>query len=313
LFELLYQKYLAKRLIENEYRSEHYERNIIANFATKCGYQWTNKLNRMFTDIMNSKAYNEKMHSTFSTSKIGGIESTSLVLSTGFWPFSHTEGGYLPPSMKEAWDVMNLYYRGQNGNRKIRPNLEMGSCEVEVLFPKGRKLIVCTPIQAIILETMDTKTMTFDEICTITKIQPSIMVHHLMTLAHPSYKILQKNPNSPDLSADHKFRLNPGYESKSLRIQVRIIEIASLCDSEKTKEFEEIQVQRRNIIDATIVRIMKTRKTLNHQNLMAEIFTAVQARFKPDPHLVKKRIEDLIEKEYLKRSEDDRSVYEYLA
>lgn len=51
---------------------------------------------------------------------------------------------------------------------------------------------------------------------------------------------------------------------------------------------------------------MKTRKTLDNNNLVAEVTKQLSNRFRPTPQLIKKRIESLIEREYLERAEDDR-------
>ena len=44
---------------------------------------------------------------------------------------------------------------------------------------------------------------------------------------------------------------------------------------------EKVDASRRHEADATIVRIMKARKTLDHPNLMVEVTTQLSARFKP--------------------------------
>ena len=64
---------------------------------------------------------------------------------------------------------------------------------------------------------------------------------------------------------------------------------------------------------AAIVRIMKTRKTLDHQKLVLEASTQLMRHFKPDPRQIKKRIEDLIAREYLERDASNSTVYKYLA
>lgn len=80
---------------------------------------------------------------------------------------------------------------------------------------------------------------------------------------------------------------------------------------EHAKVEEEIYQDRQYQIDAAIVRIMKTRKSLAHQLLISEIYN--QLRFPVKPVELKKRIESLIEREYMSRDKDDSNVYTYLA
>ena len=64
-------------------------------------------------------------------------------------------------------------------------------------------------------------------------------------------------------------------------------------------------------IDAAIVRIMKTRKTLSHKLLVGELL--VQLKFALKGSDLKKRIESLIDREYLARDSENAQVYNYLA
>ncbi|VDI39935.1 cullin 3 [Mytilus galloprovincialis] len=67
---------------------------------------------------------------------------------------------------------------------------------------------------------------------------------------------------------------------------------------------------------------MKARKKLQHNVLVTEVIINVlvtecteqlKARFLPSPVVIKKRIEGLIEREYLARTPEDRKVYTYVA
>jgi hypothetical protein len=59
-------------------------------------------------------------------------------------------------------------------------------------------------------------------------------------------------------------------------------------------------------IDAAIVRIMKTRRTLGHSLLMSELL--VQLKFPVQPQDLKKRIESLIDREFLMRDSANANV-----
>lgn len=65
-------------------------------------------------------------------------------------------------------------------------------------------------------------------------------------------------------------------------------------------------------IEAAIVRIMKIRKQLGHQQLISEVLTQL-AFFRPNPKVIKKRIEALIEREYLERDPTNPTIFKYLA
>jgi cullin 3 len=66
-------------------------------------------------------------------------------------------------------------------------------------------------------------------------------------------------------------------------------------------------------VEAAIVRIMKARKALHHNDLIAEVTKQLSIRFNPSPQFIKKRVESLMERDYLTRAEDDRRVYMYVA
>ena len=59
-------------------------------------------------------------------------------------------------------------------------------------------------------------------------------------------------------------------------------------------------------IDAAIVRVMKTRKSLSHKLLVQELL--IQLKFPIRAQDLKKRIESLIDREYLERDEQNPQV-----
>ena len=73
----------------------------------------------------------------------------------------------------------------------------------------------------------------------------------------------------------------------------------------------QIFADRQYQIDAAIVRIMKARKSLTHSGLLQELFAIL--KFPVQAVDLKKRMESLIEREYMVRDEENTSLYHYVA
>ncbi len=122
--------------------------------------------------------------------------------------------------------------------------------------------------------------------------------------------MLTKVPASRDVHDTDTFKVNTSFKSSQYRIKINTIQLKETVE-ENEKTNERVVQDRQHQIDAAIVRIMKTRKTLSHTLLVNELMT--QLKFPVQPGDLKKRIGSLIEREYLERDEHDASLYLYLA
>lgn len=84
-------------------------------------------------------------------------------------------------------------------------------------------------------------------------------------------------------------------------------------EPERRETRNKVDEDRKHEIEAAIVRIMKSRKRMAHNILVTEVTELLKSRFLPSPVIIKKRIEGLIEREYLARTPEDRKVYTYVA
>lgn len=64
------------------------------------------------------------------------------------------------------------------------------------------------------------------------------------------------------------------------------------------------------IIDAVVVRIMKARKVESHSKLIESVIKQT-TMFQAQPPMIKKRIESLIERDYIERDKTDKAKYIY--
>lgn len=109
------------------------------------------------------------------------------------------------------------------------------------------------------------------------------------------------------------FKVNFSYHNNSLKVRVPVMHSKAAKSQEINDIEERVDHDRRHMIEATIVKVMKSRKRLSHQDLILEATKILQSKFMPDPQVIKKRIEHLIEREFLARDKDDRRFFNYLA
>ncbi|CAG9137007.1 unnamed protein product [Plutella xylostella] len=77
------------------------------------------------------------------------------------------------------------------------------------------------------------------------------------------------------------------------------------------KRIEQYKITIQYLIDAAIVRVMKMRKQLSHNLLISELYN--QLKFPVKPADLKKRIESLIDRDYMERDKDNPNQYNYVA
>ena len=135
----------------------------------------------------------------------------------------------------------------------------------------------------------------------------------LLSMSCGKIKLLNKNPKSRSISSTDQFSVNWELNIPTYRIKIPMIVNKKTVTLEIGDTREKVDEERRDIIDAAIVRIMKSRKTLSHNELVSEVIQQLSQRFMPSPALIKKRIEILLEREYLVRDHNDRRVYNYCA
>jgi cullin 3 len=166
----------------------------------------------------------------------------------------------------------------------------------------------------------DAESYTFAQLLELTQIPDKELERHLLSLAHPKVKILKKSPNTKKCESDHTFAYNPEFASKQYRIKVKLLSPMEATGTDDASAVsEEVMEARKNRysstrflfshmfrVEAAIVRIMKARQRMEHNSLVAEVLKQLSSRFTADPTFIKKRVESLIERDYLQRDKDDR-------
>lgn len=99
------------------------------------------------------------------------------------------------------------------------------------------------------------------------------------------------------------------YESKRTKIKLAVIQSGEGKEDEKEIS-EQANAERAIFMEASIVRIMKSRRELSHLELVQEVINQCKNRFNPEISMIKKCIEIMIEKQYIDRIEQ--ATYRYI-
>ena len=302
LFAEIYRNQLAKRLLNQRSASDDAEKVMIAKLKMQCGTHFTSKMEGMLSDLAvgtdQRSEFEEKMkqHST-------KLDFSVQVLTTGFWPTYKSPDVALTPEMSKCMSVFKEWHDNKHAKRKLSWMFSLGNATVRGIFGKKSYDLQVTTLQAVALNTFNGgMTMTFEELAEKLNLDLSILRPLMHSLSCGKYKVITKSPASNKINTTDKFVGNTKFTCNMRKIR---IPMASLDASHNTKRVEE---DRSIAIEASIVRIMKARKTLQHQQLIAEVLSQL-AFFKPNPRVIKKRIEALIDREYLERSSDNSNVY----
>ncbi|CAH2050844.1 unnamed protein product, partial [Iphiclides podalirius] len=312
VFEAFYKKDLAKRLLVGKSASVDAEKSMLSKLKQECGGGFTCKLEGMFKDMELSKDINitYKQHLAASQ-ECGGLELSVYILTMGFWPTYPVAEVRLPAELTRHQDHFAKFYLAKHSGRKLQWQATLGHCVLRAHFAQGNKELQVSLFQALVLLLFnDGDNLSFEEIKTATNIEEGELRRTLQSLACGKARVLSKAPRGREVrDADH-FAFNAEFTNKLFRIKINQIQMKETSEEQKATE-ERVFQDRQYQIDAAIVRVMKMRKALSHNLLISELYN--QLKFPVKPADLKKRIESLIDRDYMERDKDNPNQYNYVA
>ncbi|KAK1383650.1 Cullin-3A like [Heracleum sosnowskyi] len=316
VFEKYYKQHLAKRLLSGKTVSDDAERSLIVKLKTECGYQFTSKLEGMFTDMKTSQDTMQGFYAAMGGELADGPTLVVQVLTTGSWPTQSSTTCNLPSEILGVCEKFKNYYLGTHSGRRLSWQTNMGNADLKVTFGKGQKheLNVSTYQMCILMLFNNADQQSYKEIEQATEIPAPDLKRCLQSLACAKGRnVLRKEPMSKDIGEEDVFFFNDKFTSKFYKVKIGTVVAQKESEPEKLETRQRVEEDRKPQIEAAIVRIMKARRVLDHNNIVAEVTKQLQSRFLPNPIVIKKRIESLIEREFLERDKEDRKLYRYLA
>ncbi|KAH0540917.1 cullin-1-like [Cotesia glomerata] len=315
VFQKFYSRLLAKRLVNQMSASDDAEASMISKMKAACGFEYTSKLQRMFQDIGLSKDLNEKFKKMIATSSNEKLDFDFgiLVLSSGSWPFTLSTEFTLPSDFESSVRRFTGFYTSQHSGRKLNWLYSMSKGEIQTNCFKNKYNFQASTFQmAVLLQFNSATTFTVLQLHEATQIKMDLLVQIIGVLLKIKLLVTVDGETEAELEPESKVKLFTEYKNKKLRININVpMKVEVKAEQEST--LKHVEEDRKMLVQAAIVRIMKMRKTFKHQMLIGEVLTQLNSRFKARVPMIKKCIDILIEKEYLERVDGKKDTYNYLA
>ncbi|KAL8275142.1 hypothetical protein Esti_000892 [Eimeria stiedai] len=343
LFAEQYRTQLGRRLLHETSASLELERLLIAKLRLKCGAHFTAKVEGMVNDLQvaaglmqafqqqHQEEHRKKLSEqheyqpresvdrmqdapatsmTVETVMIGNVEFSVQALSTAHWPTYPAPDLRLPAELAQCVSAFEQFYASQTQHRKLTWVNSLGTALVAAQLQKRQDLI-CNTMQATLLLRFNRQQ---GDSCASSTADPELSVQQLVddlrideltikkllgSLMLGRFKIIKK-------TEDGMFQVNESFSCLHRKIKLPTpVQEEMQCRA-------RVEEDRSITVDAAIVRIMKTRKSLSHQQLVGEVMAQLHF-FQPPPKLLKERIQDLIAREFLERDKDKPTQYNYVA
>jgi cullin 1 len=324
VFMMVYSKLLSKRLIGDLSASEDAESQMIQKLKAAQGFEYCMKLQRMIQDMSVSKDINSEFQTYLDTKSLKVPFAFNIfVLATGSWPLQAPNSNFnIPNEVIQSINYFKGFYEFKYQGRKLTYLQHLSRAETDMRAVKGKvfKLAVSTYQMGCLLLFNNASELTKREIQDATLLLDNPFKVAMLGLV--KNKVIDTESEDAKTWDDNtKFSINTKLASKKMKINCNVpvivddVKAGGGGPSDVSKQ--EIEQDRVFKLRAAIVRIMKARKVLSHNELVSETTAQVSRWFAPRITTIKKVIEYLIDQDYIKRSADENNQalrkYEYVA
>lgn len=314
MFQEMYKHKMAKRLLAQN-SSDDSERAMLSRLQSEMGQSYTHHLESMLKDLGVGRDLQSGFEKTEEFSKLPA-ELHTQVLTCAHWPLFKVEKLIVPTTLRYCLSSFEAFYKKYSTAHEVRKLtwiFALGSAHVMATFAKSQKELVLTTHQALILLYVEANPQkTVQEIAEGLGMEVSRLKPHLASLCmQKAYAVLTK---SGDAGSKSSFGENDTLSyNDDFTYKLRKFKIPPPADTTDRKHVIGKTIDNRQyIVEACIVRVMKSRKEMKFQALVSEVTDQLSRLFTQDVKFIKTRIGELVVRGYLERDETDLNLFRYL-
>lgn len=312
VYQRFYSRFLARRLIFHLSISIDAEEAMISRMKQSCGYEYTHKFHRMFTDMSISSDLNAKFNKFLLNNparKLTHNFSVHILQADG-WPISYSNLPTFnyPPELEKFINEFECFYKGLHSGRKLIWMYNLSLIDIKFCYLTRPYVVTMEmPLMCVLLQFNNLQHLSYQEVRENCQLSQKELIKQIQILINA--KIVESEGAHLETSL---FRLNLKFTNKRTKFNVLPTNQMEAMHEEE-QMLSNVEADRRVFLQASIVRTMKARRELKHVALVEEVLSQTKSRFVARVAMIKKSIEVLVEKQYLKRAETDDNTYVYIA
>lgn len=300
LFGEIYRENLAKRLLSDQPINEELEKACVQKFRADCGPSYTSKLEGMLNDVL-VKAGAEfrtadfvsrvmKPDDNVSPASVSGVDFSLKILTKSNWPAfpeleRQTEGPtFRPPlCLVRLTEAYEIFYAETSPRRRLTwvyksSNVALTMDASDLKLGRRVELLLNTHQAAVLMLFNDKPEWTVDEIAEVTQMDNSSgyvrkLVASFVVQKNKILKATRFDNRKPDFNSS--FLVNTEFTTPERRIKIAAPAIEDSSSSNKVETNRVFQ------IEASIVKILKTRQSMDYNRLFIAVNEHL-ANFKPN-------------------------------
>nr|CDS25960.1 cullin 1 [Hymenolepis microstoma] len=305
-FQKTYESLLARRLVGNRSISEDFERCMINFLAEKCGDLYVTTFNQMLADMKSSqelsKEYCKWLERSNETSVPGSLSTTIVVLRSFRWPFQ-PDYDLTVPFEVSAYQMAILMLFNKAEIYTVRQMEALTNIDEVRLVPLLESLLKTQILEFVIdgvsksadneeIEVKGQKAEAYSQAAELSQNLPTVTMDTKLTLCKKYYNDqIYVNLNLPV-----RF-VNEEVKKKKMTMEV---------NAERVESGRIISIQ------CYIIRLLKARRRMAHQDLVKGISEQPFIAFQPSTTQIKLSLDKLIERGFIRRDPDDMTTFEYI-
>ena len=229
VFQKFYSRMLARRLVHANSSSDDAEMSMISKLKEACGFEYTNKLQRMFQDIQISKdlcsSFKDFEAQLNDSAVYKPIDTEYSILGTGMWPLNPPTTDFTPPAeLVKAYERFQAFYNQKHSGRKLTWLWQLCKGELKANYCQNQKtpytFQVSTYQMAILMLFNESDRHSYDDISKATQLKTELLDQTMAILVKA--KLLNQSPPDGPPATGKTFDLNYEYKNKKLRVNLNM-------------------------------------------------------------------------------------------